>query len=136
MKDECKRGEFYGATYDAINKYYQIQSQAWQDVAELQLHFANLWQECLNAHFQRISAAKSLTDLLAAESGLVTEYSAKFSEDLRQFLETLSKTQREFMDCFNQSEELYRILPLFKEPATKEEKKTEKHPRQHKSAIA
>jgi len=129
MKEEYS-SEFSNATFDAINKYCQVQFQAWKDLAELQVHFANLWQECLNAYIQRMSTAKNLTDLFAAESGLATEYSAKFSEDIRQLFETLAGTQRELIECFNKSGELYHFFPpLFNEIVNKGGNKTEKHPK-------
>jgi len=65
---------------------------------ESQLSYAVLWSECINNQIQRLSSVKNPNDLFSIESDLVSEYSEIFSENIRQDLDTLTKTQAEFME--------------------------------------
>jgi len=108
--------ELFNVNQGAVEDFFRTQMHTWEDLGKLQSEFANLWLECLNAQMQRISTAKSLNDIYAAETGLTTEYSMKFSDNIRRAFETLLKSQKEFMECCSMPEN------LFKQPSAKPEK--------------
>ena len=106
--------ELFNVNQEALDGFFKTQLHTWEDLTKLQSEFANLWLECLNAQMQRVSSAKSLNDIYAAEAGLTTEYSMKFSDNIRKVYDTLVKSQKEFMECCSMPESLFRQLPAAK----------------------
>jgi len=102
--------ELFNVNQGAVEDYFRAQLHTLEDLSKLQSEFASLWLECLNAQMQRISTAKSLTDVYAAEAGLTTEYSMKFADNIRKLFETLLNSQKEFMACCSNPENLFRPL--------------------------
>jgi hypothetical protein len=100
-------GDANGAIMDMFNRSFQIQMQNWKELMELQLHSAGLVQECANGCMQRLGDARTITDLMAVESGLVAEYSTKFLEDARRYLDALSRAQLQMMECINECNDQY-----------------------------
>jgi phasin family protein len=101
----------FGANQKAMDELFRAQFHTWEDLSKLQSECAHLWMDCLNAQMQRISSAKNLNDMCATEAGLATEYSMKFSDNLRKVYETLLNSQKEFMKCFNAPEVLFSQPP-------------------------
>lgn len=89
-------------TYKAFNDLYQIQFKAWKHLADIQMNYMNLWQDYMNSCFQRVPNAKSVSDLVAIESGLTAEYGNKFAECSKDAINTISGAQQEFMTCLEQ----------------------------------
>ena len=108
--------ELFNVNQGAVEGFFRAQMHTWEDLGKLQSEFASLWLECLNTQMQRISTAKSLNDICAAEAGLSTEYSMKFSDNIRKTFETLLKSQKEFLECCSTPEN------LFRQPTAKPEK--------------
>ena len=106
--------ELFNVNQEAMDGFFKTQLHTWEDLTKLQSEFANLWLECLNAQMQRVSSAKSLNDICAAEAGLTTEYSMKFSDNIRKVYDTLVKSQKEFMECCSMPEGIFRQLPAAK----------------------
>ena len=98
--------ELFTANQGTVENLFRNQLHTWEGLSKLQSEFANLWLECLNAQMQRIASAKSLNDIYAAEAGLTTEYSMKFSDNIRKVYEALVTSQKEFMECCNMPENL------------------------------
>jgi len=112
MNKKC--GSFdalFSTNQPAVDEFFKAQFHTWEDLSKLQSECANLWLEGLNAQMQRISSAKNLNDICAAEAGLATEYSMKFSDNLRKVYETLLNSQKEFVNCFNAPESLFSQPP-------------------------
>ena len=116
-KKHCNFDELFNVNQEAMDGFFKTQLHTWEDLTKLQSEFANLWLECLNAQMQRISTSKSLNDIYAAEAGLTTEYSMKFSDNIRKVYEALLNSQKEFMECCSMPENVFRHAP-----ATKPEK--------------
>lgn len=89
---------YYAQTSNMIEKCAQLNEKIMKKLLESQLSYAVLWSECINNQIQRLSNVKNPDDLFSIESGLVSEYAEMFSENMRQDLDTLTKTQAEFMD--------------------------------------
>jgi phasin family protein len=96
----------FSANQASMDEYFKSQIHTWEELSKLQSECTNLWVECLNAQMQRISSARNLNDICATETGLVTEYSMKFSDNIRKVYETLLNSQKEFMNCFKGTEVL------------------------------
>lgn len=110
--------ELFSVSQSAMDEFFRTQLHTWEDLSRLQSEFANLWLECLNAQMQRISSARNLNDICATEAGLTTEYSMKFSDNIRKVYETLLNAQKEFMKCVSTPEAL--SLPTQKPPVKPE----------------
>jgi len=104
----------FSANQSAMDDFLKTQLHTWEDLSRLQSEFAHLWLECLNAQMQRVSSARNLNDICATEAGLTTEYSMKFSDNLRQAYETLLHAQKEYMKCFSAPEALFSQSPPVK----------------------
>ena len=96
--------KLFSANQNAMDVFFRTQLHSCDELSKLQSEFANLWLECLNAQMQRISSARNLNDICATEAGLTTEYSMKFSDNLRKAYETLLNAQKEYMKCLSASE--------------------------------
>jgi phasin family protein len=99
----------FSANQKAMDEYFRTQLHTWEDLSKLQGEFANLWLECLNAQIQRVSSARDINDICATEAGLATEYSMKFSDNIRKVYETLLNAQKEYMKCVGAPEVLSSI---------------------------
>lgn len=95
---------YFNVNQEAFAGLFRNQMHTWEELGRLQGEFANLWMECLNAQMQRISTSKNLNDIYASEAGLITEYSMKFSDNLRQVFDTLVNAQKDMMACCNVKE--------------------------------
>ena len=110
---------YYAQTCSMIEKCAQLNEKIMKKLLESQLSYAVLWSECINKQIERLSAVKSPDDLFSVESGLVSEYSEIFTENLRQDLETLSKTQAELMqELFNGENNPFSSLVIQSQKAT------------------
>ena len=109
----------FSANQTAMDEYFRTQIHTWEDLSRLQSECASLWLECLNAQMQRMSSAKNLNDVCATEAGLATEYSMKFTDNMRKIYETMLNSQKEFMKCFNAPEALF-SQPLPGQPEKRE----------------
>jgi CRISPR/Cas system-associated endonuclease Cas1 len=110
MERKAKNQKDPNLPYEAVDKFCQEQLENWKNLAEVQLEFAQLWQDYCNACFQRMSSAKSITDLYAIEAGLSTEYGSKFAECSRKAFESISGSQQELMESFANPESLFRSM--------------------------
>ena len=99
------------STYETVDKFCQDQMQTWKNLAELQLEFAQLWQDYCGACFQRLSAAKDVSELYAIEAGLAAEYGSRFANCSRKVFEAVSDSQQEVMEYLTSPESLFR--PMF-----------------------
>jgi len=118
-----KAGEvdaFFSANQASMDEFFKAHIHTWEELSKLQSECANLWVECLNAQVQRMSSARNLNDVCATETGLVTEYSMKFSDNIRKVYETLLHSQQEFMKCCKGPEALFSQPPP--EPPERREK--------------
>ena len=102
---------FFSANQASMDDFFKAHIHTWEELSKLQSECANLWVECLNAQVQRMSTARDLNDVCATETGLVTEYSMKFSDNIRKVYETLLNSQKEFMKCFKGTEALFSQPP-------------------------
>lgn len=96
--------DYFNVNQEQFAGLFRNQMHTWEELGRLQGELTNLWLECLNAQMQRISTSKNLNDVYAAEAGLVTEYSMKFSDNLRQVFDTLVNAQKDIMACGNVQE--------------------------------
>jgi Phasin protein. len=103
--------ELYNSNQEAIDRLYKTQLRTWEDLSQVQSEFANLWMECLNAQLQRVANAKNLPDIYAAEAGVTTEYSMKFSENIRKMFEIIANAQKNFMECCKPDDLLGQFAP-------------------------
>jgi|GEM_PF-5743604 len=87
---------------EAFDEMFQIQLRTWKHLADVQMKFVNLWQEYLNSSFQRVPNARTVSDLVAIESGLSAEFGNRFSECSNEAIEAISKAQQELLSCLNQ----------------------------------
>ena len=85
--------------YKAFNDLYQVQFKLWKHLADIQMNYVTLWQDYVNSVFQRVPGAKSVSDLVAIESGLNAEYGNKFAECSKDAINTLSEAQHDLMTC-------------------------------------
>ena len=106
--------ELFSVNQGTVENFFRTQLHTWEDLSKLQSEFANLWLEYLNAQMQRIATSKSLNDIYAAEAGLTTEYSMKFSDNIRKVYEALLNSQKEFMECCSMPENVFRQAPSAK----------------------
>jgi phasin family protein len=110
-----KTGSFdmlFSANQTSMDELFKTQFHTWEELSKLQSECAHLWVECINAQMQRMSSARNLNDICATETGLVTEYSMKFSDNIRKVYETLENSQKEFMNCFKGTEVILSQPPL------------------------
>jgi len=97
----------FSANQTTIDEFFRTQIHTWEDLSRLQSECTCLWMDCFNARMQRLSSAKNLNDICAAEAGLATEYSMKFSDNLMKIYDTLLYSQKEFMKCFSAPKDLF-----------------------------
>ena len=110
MDRKTKNQKDSKSAYETVDKFCQDQMQTWKNLAELQLEFAQLWQDYCNACLQRLSAAKDVSDLYAIEAGLSAEYGSKFADCSRKAFEAISGSQQEMMAYFTSPESLFRSM--------------------------
>ena len=102
MDNETATESKADTAYKAFNDLYEIQFKAWKHLADIQMNYVNLWQDYMNSCMQRVPTAKSMSDLVAIESGLTAEYGNKFAECSREAITTISDAQQEVMSCLDQ----------------------------------
>ena len=100
-KSSNKNTEFPEMNREALENYYQTNLDAWREIMELSFKYNTLWQEYFNSQTQRLSTAKDMSDVIATESGLATEYASKFNETNRRLYETITKSMEKQMNCLN-----------------------------------
>lgn len=101
MEKETQNTESEQATAQAFDEMLQIQLRTWKHLSDVQMKFVNLWQEYLNSSFQRVPSARSVSDLVAIESGLSAEFGNRFSECSNEAIEAISTAQQEILSCLN-----------------------------------
>lgn len=84
---------FLNAAQDSLEQFRKMHMDNLNRVSELQLEFINLCAECNKAQMDRLVNAKSASDVMATESGIATEYSAKFFENAKQVFEAANEMQ-------------------------------------------
>lgn len=116
-------------TYKILDNYFQIQFEAWKELAEMQMDFN---QKCINACMQQLSAPGNTNDLFAVNSDMTQEYYRKLTDNTRQIMEKLFKVECELLECFKNSGDLYKDMPLLI-PAVAAQEKPAKHQAESKS---
>lgn len=92
--------KLYAGSNEVMKEYSEINTRAWQKLTKLELENMQLGLECTTRQWQIMGDAKTPADVLAAESNVFAEYSAKFLDNTRQIFETLTERQRDVMSCF------------------------------------
>lgn len=107
--------EFFEISRQAIGDLYQSNLSTLKELIDIEVDYANLWQDYMKAQIDRLSTAKEISDVMAIESGLTAEYSNKFSETGRRLLETVSGAMEKQMECLNMPADIENLFPDFKE---------------------
>jgi len=97
MDKETERETPEKSANQAFDELFQIQFQTWKHLADVQMNFVNLWQDYMTSCFQRVPNARTVSDLVAIESGLTAEYGNKFSEYSKEAVKTICEAQKEMM---------------------------------------
>ncbi|HEY4654300.1 MAG TPA: hypothetical protein VIH22_07285 [Cyclobacteriaceae bacterium] len=119
MKKGNGKDSFNNDTYKILDNYFQIQFQAWKELAEMQMDFN---QKCVSACMQQLSIPNYAKDLFTVDSGMTQEYYRNLSENTRQVMEKLFKVECELLECFKNSGDLYKDMPLLMPAVTGQEK--------------
>lgn len=112
-KGSRKENEFYDMSSKVMRVLCQSSLDTLRAVIDIEVDCANLWQEYLKAQIDRLSTAKEISDVMAIESGLTSEYTNKFSETSRRFYETVSGVMEKQMQCLNMPADVKSLLPNF-----------------------
>ena len=110
MKKGNGKESFNNDTYKILDNYFQIQFEAWKELAEMQMDFN---QKCINACMQKLSVPGKTNDLFSVNSDVTQEYYKKLSESTQQVMEKLLKVECELLECITKSGDLYKDMPLF-----------------------
>lgn len=92
-----------------LDNFFQIQFQAWKEIAEMQMDFN---QKCINACMQQMSTTGKSNGLFTVDTDTAQEYYRNLSENTRQVMEKLFKVECELLECFKNSGDLYKDMPL------------------------
>ena len=106
-------------TYKILDNYFQIQFEAWKELAEMQMDFN---QKCINACMQKLSVPGNTNDLFSVNSDMTQEYYRKLTDNTRQVMEKLFKVECELLECFKNSGDLYKDMPLLMPVVAAQEK--------------
>ena len=91
---------YFDSAGDMMKKFAQLNANSWKSMNDVQLRFANLWMEFVKKSIERISAAKKPEELFDVQSDLMTEYTEKFSDNMREAFDTVSSAQTKLMEDF------------------------------------
>ena len=103
--------ELFEVSRENFEKYCQKNLETFKEVIDLGFKYGSLWQEYLSEQMQRLSNAKDLSDVIATESGLATEYTAKFNETGRRLYEIVSESMTEQMKDLQLPSEIENFMP-------------------------
>jgi hypothetical protein len=106
-----------------FDNFFQIQFQAWKELAEMQMDFN---QKCINACIQQTSITGKSNGLFTVDTDTALEYYRNLSENTRQVMEKLFKVECELLECFKNSGDLYKDMPLLM-PMIAAQEKPAKH---------
>jgi hypothetical protein len=118
MKKENSEYRGNGDMYKFLDKCFQTQFRAWKDFAEIQLDFN---QKFIDACLQQWKVTNNSNDLFATDTSTAGEYSRVFFDSTREVMEKLFKAECEMLDYLSKSGEMYKDMPLFMLPTSKEE---------------
>ncbi len=122
-KGNGKDKDGFNDMYRIFDDYFQIQFQAWKELAEMQMDFN---QKCINTCIQQISPTDKMNGLFPVDADTAQEYYSNLSENTRQLMEKLFKVECELLECFKNSGDLYKDMPLFM-PASSGQDRQTKH---------
>lgn len=114
-KSNSKNNEFYEMSRQSMEDLFQSNLDTLKELIDIELDYANLWQEYMKAQMDRLSTAKEISDVMAIESGLTAEYTNKFSETGRRLVETVSGAMEKQMKSLNMPADFESLLPDFHE---------------------
>jgi hypothetical protein len=123
MKKGNGKESFNNDTYKILDNYFQIQFEAWKELAEMQMDFN---QKYINACMQQLSVPGNTNDLFSVNSDMTQEYYRKLADNTRQVMEKLFKVECELLECFKDSGDLYKDMPLLIPAVTGQEKPAKK----------
>jgi hypothetical protein len=81
--------DFFDVSREKFERYHQNNIETLNEVMEIGFKYGSLWQNYLNDNMQRLSNATELSDVIAAEAELATEYTEKFNETGRHLYEVV-----------------------------------------------
>lgn len=110
MKKGNGRNEFNNEMYRIIDDFFQIQFQAWKELAEIQMDFN---QKCINACMQQMTSGRNVNGFFAMDNDTAQEYYKQFTENTRQVMEKLFKVESDLLECLGKSGDLYKTMPAF-----------------------
>jgi len=116
--------EFLNGYSHSFEEFRKLQMHAARELTRLQLDFMNLCMECNCEQMQRLATAETPSEIVAAESGLATEYMNGFSDNARQTLDALTAVQEKMYDWMQENSRLAG-LGATPEPRTKTGKKSQ-----------
>ncbi len=99
-KGNGKDNDFFNLDYEAMNGLCKENQDILKEMIDIEFNYSNLWREYLTAQVERLSKAKDISDVMATESGLATEYTNKFTEANRRYYETVSEAMQGQMKHF------------------------------------
>lgn len=109
---------FINMAQDSLEQFRKQHIENLSRISELQMEFINLCAECNKAQMDRLAKAKSPSDVMATESGIATEYSAKFFENARQIFEAASQMQGSMLSWLTENDFVQEFEKLAAMPAS------------------
>lgn len=100
---------FFTTCGQAMEDFQKVQMDAAKQFSQLQLDFMNLCMECNAAQMQRLAKAETPSDIMATESGVMTEYMNKFFNNAQQSFDAFSKTQEQMLTWMQHNSMLFQL---------------------------
>ena len=110
-KGNDKSDDFFNMSAKTLDELCQSNLEILKSFIDVQSNYSDLWQEYLNAQMDRLSTAKNISDVMATESGLATEYTSKFSEANQRLYEAVAEAMEKQKACLNIPIDIESMLP-------------------------
>ncbi len=114
------------ASYEAIQKLGAINTKTLQKLADIQFSLATMGVEGSIEQMKLINDTRSYSDLISAESDLVSNYGSKVVEITREAADILTESQDEISEWAKSSLSVANETKVAKKPAKKPAKRAAK----------
>jgi hypothetical protein len=95
-------------------------TKVWKELTNEQLNMMKMSVDYGNRQLEILLSREAPTNLLAAQSGIATEFSMKYMDQCRRVFALLTDMGSELMACFNQLKPYWGLTPVTETTATPE----------------
>ncbi len=113
MRKGNGKDRIYELNQKTMTDFYHSNLDLIKEMMDIEFKYANIWQDYLNAQMDRLSSAKEMSDVVAIEAGLATEYTNKFAKTNRELYDAISETVLKQMEVLNVPVDVKNVFPAF-----------------------